>query len=73
MISVKKIIAIFSIVILVVLAIGLYNENKNLKEELKYCCVGTWISSYDGQGYSGQRKNINDLSPCSLDMTDIQW
>lgn len=61
MINTKKIIFIFSIIVLVVLAIGLYNENKDLKEKLEYCCIGTWISSSDGQGYSGARKNVNDI------------
>jgi len=61
MISTKKIIAIFSIIVLIVLSIGLYNENKNLKEKLEYCCIGTWINSSDGQGYSGARKNFYDI------------
>lgn len=36
-------------------------ENENLKIEIDYCCIGTWIDSENGQGYSGPKKNIKDI------------
>lgn len=52
------------LIIVVCLVLGflcLLNEYNNLKVSLNYCCMGTWINSQTGLGYSGDKINFNDI------------
>ena len=57
----EKIIFILLAIVLISTSLCLYYENEKLKVELDHCCIGTWISSQNGQGYSGPREDIDDV------------